>query len=137
MLDFFEIDIRIQGISENLSFTIHDEIAKDYKTNKGFFKKINFLNLDTYTFIENNKFKKISKKVTFDNKSYIYMIPYYYEIIDSLDDIWWNNDDFSNATYEASKKIKNLLDIHPLMTINQAKKILYNPISYDENNFKD
>jgi len=76
-----------------------------------------------------------NKKVKFSNIKYIYLIPFYYEIIKSLDDIWWNENDFLNACHDATKKIKNLLDIHPLMTHKQAKKILYSPFSYDESNF--
>ena len=76
-----------------------------------------------------------NKKVKFSNIKYIYLIPYYYEIIKSLDDIWWNGNDLLNASHDAAKKIKDLLDIHPLMTLKQAKKILYSPFSYDESNF--
>jgi hypothetical protein len=86
--------------------------------------------------INSEIFKNIkNKKVKFNNTKYIHLIPYYYEIIKSLDDIWWNKNDLLNACLDARKKIKNLLDIHPLMTHKQAKKILYNPLSYDESNF--
>lgn len=77
----------------------------------------------------------VNKKVKFNKIKYIYLIPFYYEIIKSLDDIWWNENDFLNAYYDDIKKIKNLLNIHPSMTYKQAKKILYSPFSYDESNF--
>ena len=98
-----------------------------------------FIKSDILTYEQSLKESDVSfqkkKKVKFNNTKYIYLIPYYSEITKSLDDIWWNENDLFNASRDATKKIKKLLDIHPLMTHKQAKKILYNPLSYDESNF--
>ena len=91
------------------------------------------IDIKEYIFKTEKEYK--TKKVTFNNIIYIHLIPYYDEIIQSSDDIWWNNNDFVKAVQESNKKIKDLLDIHPTMTYTQAKKILYHHLSYDKNNF--
>ena len=115
MLEFYEIDLEI-----------HKNIP---------IKKPTFIDIDIGEYIFRTEKKSKIKKVTFNDIIYIHLIPYYNEIIKSNDDIWWNDNDFLNASHDASEKIKNLLNIHPFMTYKQAKKILYSPICYDKNNF--
>lgn len=78
------------------------------------------------------------KKITFNNKLYIVLIPdrnaYNYELKKIL---WFNESELNLIRTNALLELNNILLRHPLMDINQAKKLLYQPnnITFDEKNF--
>lgn len=83
--------------------------------------------------------KKTTKNVRFSKNIYIYLIPKYYEILNHKD-LWWSETDLIEIRQNAILEMQCLMNKHPFMKLNHAKKLLYQPnniTSYDPNNFED
>jgi hypothetical protein len=78
------------------------------------------------------------KKVTFNNKIFVYIIPSFYNDL-MREELWWSRSDFILALNSCDEEIRNLINIHPNMDFKCAKKLLYQPnnICYDANNFEE
>jgi hypothetical protein len=79
-----------------------------------------------------------TKIVKFNNIANLHLIPSRHEI-NNCRELWWSTMDQSWARFTALQEIKDLRRKHPLMTIKQALKLLYQPnnIRYDPANFID
>jgi hypothetical protein len=77
------------------------------------------------------------KNVKFNNIESLHLIPCRGEI--NCRELWWSTTDQSWARFTALQEIKDLRRKHPLMTLKQALKLLYQPnnIRYDPANFID
>jgi hypothetical protein len=86
---------------------------------------------------ENENDKK-EKKVSFDLFTEIIYIPKY-EKYNNYDheNLWWSDYEMNMTRIGSRDEILTLLKKHTLMTINQAKKLLYQPnnISFNSRNF--
>lgn len=82
----------------------------------------------------NNKKKR--KKIQFCKYTHIHLIPIYHELI-NYQNLWWTEDELINTRTLASREIMELKNRLPSVSIDDAKKLLYQPnnISYNENNF--
>jgi hypothetical protein len=80
--------------------------------------------------------KKKKKNIQFSKYIYIYLIPTYREII-NYHNLWWSQDELLNIRLIAYKEIMELKNKLPSITLEDAKKLLYQPnnITYNENNF--
>jgi hypothetical protein len=80
--------------------------------------------------------KKNKKKIQFSKYIYIHLIPSYRELI-NYQYLWWSQDELINTRLNASKEIIELKNKLPFITMEDAKKLLYQPnnITYNENNF--
>ena len=97
-----------------------------------------------YLFELNNNFKSKSKltifkkpkKVSFSQKKYVYILPYCNEKYNNHE-LWWSPDELLDMRKKSFIDIQNLMNHNPLMEINDAKKLLFQPnnISYDIRNF--
>jgi hypothetical protein len=78
------------------------------------------------------------KKVRFNKIIKVLYIPtnkeYFNNFLNDL--LWWDENDYRNFKLSSIIQIHNLMDIHKNMNHTDAIKILYQPLSYDENNFK-
>jgi hypothetical protein len=81
-----------------------------------------------------------NKKVRFNNKIYVYLIPSYKDIEYNklINDIWWNSYDYKIAVETQKKEINELMLRHRGMRYKDAIKLLYQPnnIRYDPSNFE-
>ena len=79
------------------------------------------------------------KNVNFDKTQYVIYIPSRTDLIryKLVNDLWWSEHDYEEIQQSAQRDIKRLMRIHKSMTIQNARKLLYQPgnIRYDENNF--
>ena len=80
--------------------------------------------------------KKKKKKIQFSKYIYIHLIPTYRELI-NYQNLWWTEDELINCRVHASREIMELKNRLPSASIDDAKKLLYQPnnITYNENNF--
>jgi hypothetical protein len=83
------------------------------------------------------QFNKINyKKVRFSRVTYtVYIQPIY----DIKENLWWSQYDHLHASNKSLLELKELMNRHPLMTIKQARKLLYQPNNlsiYDPSNFE-
>jgi hypothetical protein len=76
---------------------------------------------------------KKEKRVQFNDNKYIHMYPNI-----NHKELWWTRLDYSIFQNIANKEICMLMSIHPYMTPQQARQLLYQPnnISYNRNNFE-
>jgi hypothetical protein len=79
----------------------------------------------------------MDKKVRFHNIIRVLYIPNNKEYINNYLNnlLWWNQDDYNKFKLSATIQIYNLMYIHKSMDYSDAKKILFQPLSYDESNF--
>ena len=78
------------------------------------------------------------KKLKFNNIVRVCLIPELKDYSTELKStLWFNANDFNNASMSANEELTNLIKINPSMNLEQAKKLLYQPcnISFDINNF--
>jgi len=78
------------------------------------------------------------KKVRFSRMIRIVYIPPKEAIYDIKENLWWSQSDHTNAHNNSLLELKILMNRHPTMTINHAKKLLYQPNNitfYDSSNF--
>jgi MoaA/NifB/PqqE/SkfB family radical SAM enzyme len=80
--------------------------------------------------------KKKKKNIQFSKYIYIHLIPTYRELI-NYQNLWWSEDELINCRINASREIMELKNRLPSASIDDAKKLLYQPnnITYNENNF--
>ena len=80
--------------------------------------------------------KKKKKKIQFSKYIYIHLIPTYHEII-NRHHLWWSEDELLDIRLVASREMMELKNRLPYISMDDAKKLLYQPnnISYNENNF--
>ena len=80
--------------------------------------------------------KKKKKNIQFSKYIYIYLIPTCRELI-NYQNLWWTEDELINTRTLASREIMELKNRLPSASIDDAKKLLYQPnnITYNENNF--
>lgn len=85
--------------------------------------------------IKNNKLIIKNKKVTFALFKEIIYIPKYKK--DICGDLWWNTLEYNVNMLAVREEIGGILNRNPLMTVANAKKLLYQPnnISYNNTNF--
>ena len=76
------------------------------------------------------------KNIQFSKYIYIYLIPTCRELI-NYQNLWWTEDELINTRLIATKEIMELKNRLPFISMDDAKKLLYQPnnISYNENNF--
>ena len=74
------------------------------------------------TYSVNTYTNKKNKRVCFNLHNNIYI----YNNINH-DELWWSEYELSIITNNAKYEIYKLMSIHPYMTINEAKKLLYQP----------
>jgi len=60
------------------------------------------------------------KKVSFTNKNTIYTIP-----TTNDPSLWWKSHDFEKSYKDMKEELNTLMKIHPMMTIKEAKYMLY------------
>ena len=84
----------------------------------------------------NKNIKKKKKNIQFSKYIYIHLIPTYRELI-NYQNLWWSEDELINCRINASREIMELKNRLPSVSIDDAKKLLYQPnnITYNENNF--
>lgn len=74
------------------------------------------------------------KKVNFNNRIRVILIPTMRNI-SFKNELWWSENDLYNAQRTSLIELNTLISRHPSLDITQAKKLLYQPLSYDKNNF--
>ena len=74
---------------------------------------------------------KKNKRVSFNLHKHVYV----YTNINN-DKLWWSDYELSIASNSAQNEIFGLMNIHPYMTIQDAKKLLYQPNNISSNNYK-
>jgi hypothetical protein len=79
---------------------------------------------------------KKNKNVHFSNVVCVILIPKSNEF--NGYHLWWDDEDFNNAYRSYIQEMGRLMEIHPFMNPQEAKKLLYQPnnISYDPRNFE-
>jgi len=96
--------------------------------------------LEKYNYVDEKIYRKIDnkKKVSFDLFTEIIYIPKY-EKQNNYDHekLWWSEYEMNMTRIGTRDEILTLLKKHANMTINQAKKLLYQPnnISFNSRNF--
>lgn len=74
------------------------------------------------------------KKVNFNNKIKVILVPTLRNI-SFKDELWWSERDLYNAQQTSFIELNKLIQRHPNLTFKEAQKLLYQPFSYDKNNF--
>lgn len=84
----------------------------------------------------NKNIKKKKKNIQFSKYIYIHLIPTYRELI-NYKNLWWTEDELINCRVNASREIMELKNRLPSASMDDAKKLLYQPnnITYNEDNF--
>ena len=84
----------------------------------------------------NKNIKKKKKNIQFSKYIYIYLIPTCRELI-NYKNLWWTEDELINCRVNASREIMELKNRLPSASMDDAKKLLYQPnnITYNEDNF--
>ena len=93
--------------------------------------------IDEYLFCIKNK-----KKITFNCKVHVILIPNINDFSDLITSLWWSKKDLLFFRESSRDEIQELIQRHDYkMPIKQAMKFLYQPgnmtIVYDKNNFED
>lgn len=78
------------------------------------------------------------KKITFNKLAYVILIPGNEEILDLKKDLWYEQEDYVNFINESMQELNTLKKTHPSITLQQARKLLYQPnnIIFDRKNFE-
>jgi hypothetical protein len=78
------------------------------------------------------------KKITFNKLIYVILIPRIEDILDLKKDLWYENDDYTIFINESIQELNTLRKTHPSITLQQARKLLYQPnnIIFDKKNFE-
>lgn len=74
------------------------------------------------------------KKVKFNNKISVILVPTLRNI-SFKDELWWSENDLYNAQRDSFIELNKLIQRHPELNFKEAQKLLYQPFSYDKNNF--
>jgi hypothetical protein len=95
--------------------------------------------LDEYFFCAKNKNKK---KITFNCKVDVILIPNLYEYQDIITSLWWSKTDLLLFRKSSRDELYELIQRHDFtMPLKQAMKFLYQPgnmtIVYDKQNFEE
>jgi hypothetical protein len=77
------------------------------------------------------------KKVSFNAKKYIHIIPYLTEYIGS-NELWWSPLEQEESKKSVFEEINRLRNIHPTINLRDALTLLYQPnnVTYNEKNFE-
>lgn len=75
-----------------------------------------------------------TKKVKFNKIVKVILIPSL-KNVSFKNELWWSEIDMYNAEYTSFKELNKLILRHRGLDFKLAKKILYQPLSYDKDNF--
>jgi hypothetical protein len=74
------------------------------------------------------------KKVNFNRKINVILIPTLRNT-SFKDELWWSESDLNNARNSSLFELNTLIQRHHNLNFKDAQKLLYQPLSYDKNNF--
>jgi hypothetical protein len=74
------------------------------------------------------------KKVNFNNKIKVILVPTLRNV-SFKNELWWTEHDLDNARRASFTELNTLIQRHPKLDFKEAQKLLYQPLSYDKNNF--